>query len=279
MSIRLVMAETLKLRKSRGLLIATVLMNLGVGVLVVLIPEFYRLAHPSAGVAGGQQGLQRVAIAVGFIGSIAAMLVGTAAGTGDLSTGIFRDMVATGKSRAALFGARVPGALVYWVPLLTLSYVVSALLDFAFSNHGGAATVAGSLNPQAAAYFNGSAPAVHQYLYWYLWLLVYTGFVVVVSLGLSSWIGSRAITLGVLITFQLFVAPILSNITPLGAVREFLYPQSIAYITPSEGPGGAVHHAFGLPVTSSLWIAWLVLVVWVVLAVAAGLWRTLVRDA
>jgi ABC-type transport system involved in multi-copper enzyme maturation permease subunit len=281
MNWRLVMAETLKLRKSRGLVIATILMTLGIGVLVILIPELYRVAHPSAGFAGGQRGLQRIGIAVGFIGSIAAMLVGTAAGTGDLSTGIFRDMVATGKSRAALFGSRVPGALVYWLPLITFSYLVAALLDLAFSSHSAIGPPARSLGSPAGAvsFFNGTVPPMHQFVDWYLWILLYTGFVLLVSIGLSSWIGSRAITLGVLIPFQLFVAPILSNISQLGAVREILYPQSIGYLAPRAGPGAGAGHSFGVLVTSSLGIAWLVLVVWVILAIGAGLWRTLTRDA
>ncbi len=278
MSVRLIRAEALKLRKSRGLVIATVLMTLGIGALVILIPEFYRLAHPTAAFAGGARGLQRIGIAVGFIGSIAAMLVGTAAGTGDLSTGIFRDMVATGKSRAALFGARVPGALIYWLPLVTFAYLVSALLDLAFSDHHPPAPVRSASLPVAVArLFNQGVPAIHQYVDWYLWILLYTVFVLLVSIGLSSLLGSRAITLGILIPFQLFVAPVLSGITQLGAVREAFYPQSIALIEPL-GPGGRGQHSFGVLVTSSLTVAWLVLAAWVVVALAVGLWKTSTRD-
>lgn len=278
MNLRLVLAETLKLRKSRGLVIATVLMTLGIAVLVMVIPEFYRLAHPTAAYAGGPHGLQRLAASVGFLGSIAAMLVGTAAGTGDLSTGIFRDLVATGKARSALFFSRVPGALIYWVPLVTVAYLVGALLDLAFSRHT-PLPLGERPSPRSAVFFlDGRVPPIHYFVDWYLWVLLFTVFVLLVSLGLASWMGSRATSLGILIPFELFVAPLLASISQIGPAREILYPQSIGYLVPNF-PGGGKAQMFGTLVTSNTAIAWVVLVGWVALAVGTGVWRTVNRDA
>ncbi len=38
-------------------------------------------------------------------------MIGIDAGAGDLSAGVFRDLVVTGRSRLALFASRVPAAL------------------------------------------------------------------------------------------------------------------------------------------------------------------------
>jgi hypothetical protein len=44
------------------------------------------------------------------LGSIAAILIGSTAGAGDVASGFFRTLVVTGRSRAALFAARIPSA-------------------------------------------------------------------------------------------------------------------------------------------------------------------------
>lgn len=277
---RLVLAETLKIRKSRGLVIASVLLTLGIGVLVMVVPELYRLDHPLSQYVGGQRGLAREAIAIGFLGSIAAMIVGSAVGTGDISTGVLRDLVATGRARSTLFFARVPGALVFWVPLVAVSFLVASLLDVWFSNHSALSCIAvthgGALS--ACGVMSGQAPPLHQFVEWFLWVLVYTAFLLLVTIGLASWVGSRAITLGILIPFQLFVAPILGQIHQLAGVRELLYTQSIARIEPSFATSLGMSGVFGQLTTRSLTVAWLVLFAWVAVLLGVGLWRTITRD-
>ena len=51
-------------------------------------------------------------------GSVAGVIVGATAGAADIEAGVFRDLVATGRSRLALFFARVPGAWAIVLPLL-----------------------------------------------------------------------------------------------------------------------------------------------------------------
>ena len=46
---------------------------------------------------------------ISFRGAVAAAILGCTVGASDLSSGVFRDLVVTGKARVALFGARVPG--------------------------------------------------------------------------------------------------------------------------------------------------------------------------
>jgi hypothetical protein len=285
MTMRLVLAETLKIRKNRGVVIVSTLMTLGVGVLVMVIPELYHLAHGSSAVAGGPQGLQNAAIALAFIGSIGAMIVGSAAGTTDLSTGVFRDLVATGRSRWSLFAARVPGTLLYWVPLVTLAYVVTSLLVVWFSHHGAGGCIAGAgVGPGApglqgsCAFTSGTVPPLWQFVDWFLWVQLYVCFVLLIAIGLASWVGSRATTLGVLIPFQLLVAPILSQVTPLGRFRQAFYPQALSLIVPNFGAGNDGGHVLGPVVTTSLATAWLVLLAWIAVMLGVGTWRTMKRD-
>ena len=46
-----------------------------------------------------------------LLAAVAGAIVGATAGGADIEAGVFRDLAATGRSRTALFFARVPGAL------------------------------------------------------------------------------------------------------------------------------------------------------------------------
>jgi ABC-type transport system involved in multi-copper enzyme maturation permease subunit len=276
MNRRLVSAEFLRIIHNRGVVITTVTMTFGIAVLTLVVPELYRIGRQNQAYVGGQQGLQNGTAALAVLGTIAAMVVGSAAGTNDVDNGVFRDLVATGRSRWALFAVRVPGALVYWLPLITVSFVAMAILDIWFSFHGAVS----SCNGPNCALGAGTVPPVSQFVDWYLWTLLFTCFVLVVALGLSASMGSRAITLGVLIPFQLLLAPLLSQVNQLAGVRQALYPQSIGLIMPmtaeSRGQSGGI---FGERITTSLPMAWLVLAAWVVVVLGLGAWRTARRDA
>jgi hypothetical protein len=54
---------------------------------------------------GFARGLQGLAI---LIGPLAAAMIGTEAGAGDVATGVFRDLVATGRSRSLYFSSGSP---------------------------------------------------------------------------------------------------------------------------------------------------------------------------
>ena len=61
-------------------------------------------------------------------GFIAAAALGAAAGTTDLSDGMFRHLVITGRSRLALYLARIPAGLAITVPLVALAFVMNCLV-------------------------------------------------------------------------------------------------------------------------------------------------------
>ena len=63
--------------------------------------------HAAAGgVSGYEDALPLLAL---FFGPLAAIMIGTDGGAGDLAAGVFRDLVVTGRSRVALFATASPG--------------------------------------------------------------------------------------------------------------------------------------------------------------------------
>ena len=62
------------------------------------------------------------------LGFIIAVTVGAAAGTTDLTDGMFRHLVITGRSRIALFLARIPAGLAILLPVVALAFTLCCLV-------------------------------------------------------------------------------------------------------------------------------------------------------
>src|SRR5436305_659212 len=93
----------------------------------VILTEVHLLilhaAHPTKhGPAGGTTNLDHLLFVIGWLGTVASIVLGAAAGTQDVSPGVFRDLVATGRSRKALFNVRYPGTLIVFLPMLAAAF-------------------------------------------------------------------------------------------------------------------------------------------------------------
>jgi hypothetical protein len=255
---RLVSAELLKLRKRRGLVTTVSVMTVGAAVFVVTLLEILHLANPAHhGPAGGVSNLGHELVMLSLLGSVAAGIVGATAGAGDLTAGVFRELVVTGRSRWALYRARIPGALLFLVP-----FVVAAFAIFA----AGSLVFAGTL----------TSPSAHTIVVSGAWLLLDVAFYVLVGLGLASVIGSRTTTIAVLLAFRLALTPLLLSISFLGVIRELVPGAALQRLEPT-GFGDTIRQ--GPHIAMSVAAAIAVLVGWVVVAVRAGGWRTATRDA
>jgi ABC-type transport system involved in multi-copper enzyme maturation permease subunit len=255
-NMRMATAELLRLRKNRALVVWMVLMTTGAVTALYVIGQAFHWNDPAHnGPAGGADNLRHGLLVISFVGSVAASILGSTVGTSDLSSGVLRDLIVTGKSRSSLFASRVPGMLLFWVPLVVLAYVVAVAFDFAF---------AGNLpTPGATAILKDG-----------LWVLLVTGIALAASMGVASLIGSRGISIGVLLGWQLAVTPLILNISVLGVTRELLLTAATDRVRPFSGDGGG-----GGTLHVSLAAAILVLVGWVVVPLIAGGWRTATRDA
>jgi len=254
-------ADFLKLRKKRS----TVIWALVLAVAPLLIYFIFKgVQHSSSpkehGSAGGLHGFEDgMPVLALFFGPLAAIMIGTDAGAGDLAAGVFRDLAVTGRSRVALFAARVPAALgLCWLVML-VAYAVLAIGTYALAS--------GTPTPGGALVINGL-----------LFTLFATGIVCVVAVGFSSLVGSRPAALTALIGWQLIASRILENIESLGNSRRLILSQAIAHFSPifigdHHGPRG------GSTVTMSAATAVIVSLGWIVVFLALGAWRTRRMDA
>ena len=249
--LRLIKADVLKLRRRRGMLALAISLTVGAAVLIFTVTALQHGSNPiKYGPAGG---LKNYHSAIGFLNSmvlVVAALVGATAGAADIESGVFRDLAATGRSRAALFTSRVFAG---WAVVLTVVAAAAAVTAVA------ASVLTGPLPaPGATAVLDGTVS-----------LLLAGGLGTAVAVGLSALVGSRGPVIAILLGFELAVLPLLSNLKTLGDARQAVPTQALERIAGTT-PSGAAHMA--------LVTAVLVLVAWLAAAFLAGAWRTRTQE-
>jgi hypothetical protein len=124
----------MELRRRRGLMITLVLVTIGIPAVFLLIRLLLHAFAPhSYGPAGGHDIFTGLVGGVLYVfGFIVAATLGCTAGSIDLTEGMFRHLVVTGRSRLALYLARIPAGLAIIVPLVAIGFtVVCAVCVFA----------------------------------------------------------------------------------------------------------------------------------------------------
>src|SRR5690242_10851025 len=123
-------AELLKLRRNRPLMAFSFLLSVVVVAIFFGYNAIQHASDPSAhGPAGGVAGFDRLVRALSlWFGALVAAMIGTEAGTADLSTGVFRDLVATGRSRFALFAVRTPAAIIVTLAFTGTAFALGTVL-------------------------------------------------------------------------------------------------------------------------------------------------------
>ena len=252
---RLVNAELLKLRRRRGLIGAAAALAVLPMVIAYIVLLSVHAANPvKHGPAGGLGNFTDSMDVLTTLSGVAAILIGATLGAGDLSSGVFRELVVTGRSRLALFAARIPaGLLIVWT-VAGLGFSITGVASHLF---------AGRLDAPSSTLLVEAAG----------WLALATGLSLVLALGLSSLFGSRGTTIAVVLGWQLVAAPLLLQIKALGSLREALLGSALQRVEPAALFKG------GTTVPMSLGVALGVLVLWTLLPLALGAWRTATRDA
>jgi hypothetical protein len=130
----MITTKVMELRKRRGLMIALIAVNIGLPAVFLLIRLLAHAFAPHANPPAGGYAIFGVLVG-GFLptfGFILATTVGCTAGSRDLTEGMFRHLVVTGRSRLALYVARIPAGLAIVVPLVAIGYtMVCAVSVFA----------------------------------------------------------------------------------------------------------------------------------------------------
>jgi ABC-type transport system involved in multi-copper enzyme maturation permease subunit len=247
--LRLIRAEVLKLRRRRGMLAIVAGITLGVVALAFGVSAIQHAGNPAKyGPGGGAASFKDAINVVVLLTIVAGAIVGSTAGAQDIESGVFRDLAATGRSRIALFGARVTGAWAVVLPLAALSAAAIA---------GASVGLAGSLPaPTTAAIVAGT-----------FGLLATAALSSAVAVGLSALIGSRGPVIAIVLAFNLAIAQMLVGISFLGDVRQAIPTVALARIA---------HANADVPTTLGVAIA--VTAGWIAAAFAAGAWRTSTRE-
>lgn len=125
----MISTKFMELRKRRGLMIAIVLLTLALPVLVLGLRLLFHAIDPSHyGPAGSPSVFEGLCDPLAQFGFIIAAAVGATAGATDLGEGMFRHLVITGRSRVALFLARIPSGLALLLPLVALGFTFMCLV-------------------------------------------------------------------------------------------------------------------------------------------------------
>jgi hypothetical protein len=126
----LIATRHMELRKRHGLMVTAALLVLGPPVLFLGLRLLFHAVDPKtfAGPAGNPGIFQVVTNMEVNFAFIVAATIGATVGTGDLSDGMFRHLVITGRSRIALYLARIPVGLAVVVPLAALAFAMPCLV-------------------------------------------------------------------------------------------------------------------------------------------------------
>jgi hypothetical protein len=125
----LIATKFLELRKRWGLMVTIVVLVMAVPVLVLGLRLLFHAVDPKTyGPAGSPSIFSGLVNAMAEFGFIAAAALGTAAGTTDLTDGMFRHLVVTGRSRLALYLARIPSGLAIVLPLVAVTFATVCLV-------------------------------------------------------------------------------------------------------------------------------------------------------
>jgi hypothetical protein len=131
---RMIATRFMELRRRRGLMIALILVTIGIPTLFLVIRLLlHAFAPKSYGPAGGYDIFTALVAGVLYVfGFIVAATLGCTAGSVDLTEGMFRHLVVTGRSRLALYLARIPAGLAIILPLVAIGFtIVCAVCVFA----------------------------------------------------------------------------------------------------------------------------------------------------
>lgn len=255
---RMVGAEFLKVRKRRGLVAWSVILTVVPVALFYTISSILHADDPGRyGPAGGVPNLAGITGVLATLGSVAAVLIGATMGAGDVQAGVFRDLVSTGRSRIALFAARVPGGLALLWPLLALAWLIACTGSIVFAGNHAA--------PEVSLLVQGGG-----------WVFLAATSIYLLALGIASLTASRSTAIGMALAWLFAVSPLLLQIPDLGGARLALQMAALTRLIPTglqEQPPDPVIASM------SVGVAFLVVAAWATIALAAGAWRTRTRDA
>lgn len=244
-------AEILKLTRRRGLMIWSLLLTIGSIVVPYAVLVALHATNPdSYGPAGGVPNFEQALAVLATLGGLAGILIATTAGSQDHAAGVFRELAVTGRSRVALFLARVRGALAVYVPLLAAAFGLALAASYVFA--GGERTAGGSDVVGYAAWL-GAASLLN----------------VALGVSLAAVVSSR-VAVGVLLVWNVAMAPMLLQIEALGQFRSAIGTAAAQHFAPAS------ENAMQIGMSTATALA--VLALWLAIPLLVGARVTQRRD-
>lgn len=268
----LISARLLELRKRRILMIVTVAFTIALPVVFYGIRLAYHLGNPARyAPAGAPDAFATAGTVMDEFGFIIATVLGATAGTADLTDGMFRHLVITGRSRLALYVARLPAGLSILLPLAAAGFTVTCLV----TGFLGSPLPAHEAAPSAGAMADAG-----------LWLELDLVIGFTAGLGLGSLMGQRTVPVILLIMLEIIITPVLADhALPhflngqrliVGVAMDQLKPAALAGGT-TVGPEGGPHQLHLPPMPT--WAMITVIAGWIIGWSAIGAWKMVTRDA
>lgn len=258
---QMIVADVLKLRRHRPTMLTAALLSAGMAIVYFGFVE----ARHHGNLAGPQALSDGAALTGIYFGAFAAILIGAEAGTIDLSSGVFRDLVATGRSRTVLFLVRVPAAIAISLTCTLAGFAITVAAAWAF--HGSAPAPTAGLAIKFAA-----------------WVALATVAQTTLAVGIASLTGSRPVTLIGVIGWNTIATGILYLASFLGPVRDLVLLIALGALFPGQQVGTRAHpgssialNNYKLPMPAVT--AVLVILAWAAIPAILGAWRTGTRDA
>jgi hypothetical protein len=162
----MITSRFMELSRRRGLMAGLALVTVGIPAIFLLVRLLLHAFAPKTyGPAGGYNIYTGLTAGLLYVfGFIVAAALGSTAGSIDLTEGMFRHLVVTGRSRLALYLARIPAGLAIIVPLVAIGYTVICVVCVAAApnttNYGGLAVPAGLSKPQLESWAADNATKV-----------------------------------------------------------------------------------------------------------------------
>jgi hypothetical protein len=126
----MIATRLMELRRRRGLMITIASVVIGLPSVFLAIRLILHAVDPKTyGTAGSQDIFTGIVAGPLYVfGFIVAAMLGATAGSSDLTDGMFRHLVVTGRSRLALYFARIPAGLAIIGTALAMGYTIVCLV-------------------------------------------------------------------------------------------------------------------------------------------------------
>ena len=243
-SMTLIRMDLLKLWRRRGLVAMALLIAIGSVSLIFTVQALRHGANPQhVGVAGGIKNFENATDFLGMIAVVIAAMIGVTAGAGDAESGVLRDLVATGRSRVALFSSRAAAAVCSTVAIMAAALVVVTVCSLALAGSAAVPSLSEIVQRDAA-------------------VLGFAASFALVATGVGAFVRSRGPAMASLITFGVLISQLLEHVSFLGDVRQVL-PLTAFQRMAGESVSG-LH--------GTLAVAIAVAAAWALAAIAAGGW-------